>query len=77
MDSVWSLLYIRRLLLILSEDLMHDKERKFHEERIALFIKRLKNLYYEDASPLTADYCLYEPMVGYEKKHLGEYQKIL
>ena len=52
---------------------MFIQEEKLYQERIEVFIKRLREHFYEDKSPLTTEYCKFDPMVSFEKRLEGNY----
>jgi alpha-mannosidase len=55
---------------------MIKKEQDLYENRIEVFIKRLKELYYEGEIPLNIEYKKFAPMVAFEKRLDGEYGSI-
>ena len=52
---------------------MHEKERLLFEQRIVVFIKRLKSLFYEENMPLQVSYRKFEGMVLFEEGTKGEF----
>lgn len=55
---------------------MVDNERKLYEQRIEVFLKRLKSLFYEKEIPIEAKYCKFDPIVPFEKRLTGQYKPI-
>ncbi|MBC8182041.1 alpha-mannosidase [candidate division KSB1 bacterium] len=55
---------------------MIKTERNLYESRIEVFIKRLKDLYYEDEIPLTIEYKKFENMESFDKRLDGKYDSI-
>ena len=58
------------------EEEMIDNERKLYEERILVFINRLKSHIYEEKTELVARYCKFDPMVKFENRLDGKYELI-
>jgi len=55
---------------------MIENERKLFEQRINIFIQRLKSLFYEGNVDLKCEYCLFDPMVPFEERLKGKYKSI-
>ena len=45
--------------------------KKLHEQRIDGFLLRLRQMWYEDEVPLTVEYCVFNPMVPFERRLEG------
>ena len=58
------------------EGTMIDNERKLYEQRIEVFLKRLKGLFYEQEIPIETEYCKFDPIVPFEQRLVGKYKPI-
>jgi len=55
---------------------MIANESKIYEQRIVVFIKRLRSLFYEDEVKLDCAYCVFDPMVPFEERLRGNYTSL-
>lgn len=55
---------------------MFKEQHDLYERRISVFINRLKELWYENKQPLNVTYCLYDPMVPFDRRQEGDYLPI-
>ena len=55
---------------------MLDAERKLYENRIVVFIKRIKEMFYENEIPIQMKYCKFDPPVTFEKRLTSNYNPI-
>ncbi|MCB0283874.1 MAG: alpha-mannosidase, partial [Calditrichaeota bacterium] len=55
---------------------MTAQEFKLFDERIRVFINRLKTLLYENVQALDVEFCAFDPIVTFEQRKSGIYKKI-
>ncbi|MFC2158122.1 alpha-mannosidase [Acidobacteriota bacterium] len=55
---------------------MIESERKLYEVRVNKFLILLKSLIHEGESPLEGEYCVYDPMVGFDERTSGTFNPI-